>query len=438
MTINFSQEIHSLFDRVINSSDCPKKQIKIDIISLVLLSLTVKVLITIITTDIFHTFIDMYDLSIYLSYAKNIISNGLIPYVNFPVEYPQLFFIPVLLAMIPAWFLNNSIVFILSFQGLMVLFDLFTGIFVYFIAMKLYGRQFAWLSGIMYATAFGSAYFTLTKYDAFAVFVLMLSIFLFIYRVNLGAYLTSVVGFLIKWFPGLVLPYYIIYDLKNNERPDKIKRNIFYAFILFLLIILPFLLMNLNGFLNTYLFHISRSPQASSFVYFLDFSFYNLIGVAFVSKVSFLICVLLELLLLYIFYRSKSVSEKDLLVYISLSLFVFIITNPIFSPQYLLWLTPFLALFLVSSLYKRILFYAAQVLLYLEFPVLFNVLWDNGKFIIKGTSLFLSPSYIFFTLKFMVLFLILFSFITSLNNRNENQNINKNFVQISQNGKKRG
>ncbi len=48
----------------------------------------------------------------------------------------------------------------------MVVCDIVTLLCIYFIALKIHNSKTAFLAGLIYATAFSTSYFVLTKYDA--------------------------------------------------------------------------------------------------------------------------------------------------------------------------------------------------------------------------------------------------------------------------------
>jgi hypothetical protein len=89
-----------------------------------------------------------------------------------------------------------------------------------------------------------------------------------------------------------------------------------------------------------------------------------------------------------------------------MAVFLFIMANPLASPQYLLWITPFMALLLAGSAAEVILFLAVQAWGYLEFPLLYNVIYDNVHGYGPGGTGFPLAAFLFFTVKFALLFLV--------------------------------
>jgi len=73
------------------------------------------------TTAVFHSFLDMFDIGFYLNYAIKVLE-GQIPYVDFNVEYPQLAFISILLPLVPPSSSERG-AYALSHQVLMCLLD---------------------------------------------------------------------------------------------------------------------------------------------------------------------------------------------------------------------------------------------------------------------------------------------------------------------------
>jgi uncharacterized membrane protein len=305
---------------------------------------------------------------------------------------------------------NSMGVYVNAYHVILSLIDVLTCIFVYFIALKFYNNRTAFYSALMYATAFGSAYYVFTKYDAYPTFIILLSLMLFLYRddiygKSIGAYVTASAGLLIKWFPVIVAPYYLIYDLKNKSLNKNTLHAIIAAIAFALAVTLPFIIMSLDGFIETYTFHFDRTPLSSSFTYYVDQIFNTVFHVTWFSSTSMIITAVLELALLAIYFKYGNNGKLELVKFIFLSLFVFTICNKIFSPQYILWLAPFMALLLIDSWKGIVLFYLCQIWFYIEFPLVYGKIYINDYYI-GAEPLFTSYPFVFFTVKFIILFSI--------------------------------
>lgn len=371
---------------------------------LIALSIATKIAVVLFTTGIFHSFIDIFDISVYLQYAMQILE-GEIPYVDFSLEYPQLSLIVILVPLIVTLLTWDPSTYILAHMVFMSIFDILTVLLVYLIALKITNQRYAFISGVLSATAFSSAYFVLTKYDAFPTFLVMLALFLFIYRKETYGYLSASAGFLAKWFPGLAIPFFVLHEQMSSRGLRAISRNVIAAATLFLIITLPFAVLNSSGFLATYTAHTGRTALAYSFCYYIDFVLENVLGLSFFAQISLFLMAFVQIILLGYYYTTKDTSAECLCAFLFFSTFTFIILNNVFSPQYLLWITPFLAIFLVHSLKEVALFYAIQAWMYLEFPILYRSIYINDGYFIGDASPFTSIPFLFFTVKFILLFI---------------------------------
>ncbi|MDD1653555.1 MAG: hypothetical protein LUQ64_03310, partial [Methanomicrobiales archaeon] len=370
---------------------------------LVGLSLVVKVATMVATVWIFQSFVDLFDIGYYLKFAMKI-AGGQIPYADFTVDYPQLAFVSILLPLVPALLANSADLYVLTHQMLMALFDVGTTLLVYLVALKFWDARRAFTAGILYATAISSAYFVLTKYDAYPTFFLVLSVALFVYGREMAGYAAGAIGLLVKWFPALALPYYLIHDLKEGRARDEILRRIGISAVIVLAVTLPFLLLSPSGFLRTYTVNTGFNLLAHSFMYYLDFLTGTLFNVRFFGAISVILTVIVQLALLAVCYRHPSREMRTLCGFIFLAVLAFILTNKIASPQYFAWVTPFLAIFLAGTLQEWILFYLAQAWTYLEFPLLYNTLYNNITGYGDPAQGFPVAAFAFFTLKFVIWF----------------------------------
>ena len=376
------------------------------LVSLILLSLAMKLIVAFATTQVFGSFLDSFDIGYYLHFALKVFG-GQIPYVDFSVDYPQLAFISILLPFLPALLFNSAAAYILAHQALMCLFDAGTVVLVYLLALKMTDERRAFFGGILYATAFGSAYFVLTKYDAFPTFLLLLSLTLFVYGRETGAYLAAAAGFLVKWFPVLAAPYFFLHDLKSGRDRRTLYRDLALAAVLVVVVMAPFLVMSPSGFLMTYTINTGVKTLTHSFIFYLDFIGGIFHAPAIFGQISLILVIVAELGLLFIFHRQPGKDPATLSLFVFFAVFLFILLNRISDPQYILWVTPFLAIFLAGSLVEIGLFYAAQLWIYLEFPLLYNQLYDNISGYLAPRGEFPVAAFLFFTIKFALWLVLL-------------------------------
>ena len=138
------------------------QMVKRHILYLIAISLIIKFLVLLVTPGIFHSFIDYFDLEFYLEHGISLVQ-GQLPYVNYSFDYPILLFVPITIALVPALAFQNAMGFVYTFQFLMVVCDIVTLLCIYFIALKIHNSKTAFLAGLIYATAFSTSYFVLTK-----------------------------------------------------------------------------------------------------------------------------------------------------------------------------------------------------------------------------------------------------------------------------------
>ena len=366
------------------------------------------------------------DTRLYYWYATSLFW-GQIPYASYYVPYPQFFFIPVLLALIPTLGVQNYTGYLYSFSALMVVVNVATLVLVYSVAARLWGQKKAFLCGFLYATAISAAFFVPITYDAVPSFLLLLSLWMYLYRNQAAGFLFAAAGALTKWYPFICFPYYILHGVKTGKKITDYKKPLLLSGLLVVLTVVPFILLNSREFLNTYTVHFGRAPEVNSFVYYLDALCQLVSGTKPVGSFSVLLLIVLELVLLWWYYRYLDSRPESLIGCIFLGIFVFVLFNKVFSTNYIIWLTPFLALFLAGSARKILLFYLVQIILYLETPVLFGVVYAPSTFgSVSGSSYSVldgnSPTlaFVFYTLKFGILFTVLYVIVRDLKKENSN------------------
>ncbi len=389
-----------------------KETVKRHIFFLILVSIITKLLVLLITTSVFHSFIDYFDIGTFLSHATPLL-DGQLPYVNYQIEYPVLAFVPIVLALIPAVLTQNSNAFVFSFQILMVLCDILIVLCVYLIGLKIWSEKTAFLAGFIYATAFSTAYFVLTKSDAFPTCLLMGAILFTIYGMNTRGYLSATLGFFTKIFPVIALPFMVFYNSKKTSLKQEIisAGKIFALFCVVLL--LPFVLVN-PTVLQTYLFAtggnvgIYVNTVTYTLYAYLHDVFHLGISAATISMLMYVIMGLILILLLYISYVDIKQNPKTLIKLVLCAIFCLVFFTKFHSPQYIIWFTPLLALLVSDNLIKIVLFYIAQMFAYIEFPLMFRSYYVNLEYVNPVGSSGWYLTLFFFTFEYLVLIVLMY------------------------------
>ncbi len=376
---------------------------------LIFISILMKILVFWVSyfspLEIFHG-----DITLYYQYVLSLFS-GQIPYIDYGIEYPQFFFIPVLIASVPNVIMQGLPVFSISFMILMGIFDIATLICIYFIAIRLFGQKKAFLSGVLYATAFSVVFFVPLTYDIFPTFLLVASLLLFLYERKTAAYISATVGALAKWFPAVCYPFFFLYAVKNRKNLRSILPGIIISAAIIAFTIVPLLYLKPDVFLGTYTTHLNRYPDGHSLVYYLYALCSFLFHIKPVSGIPIIILVIGECALMAWYYQSLDRKQVTLCAMLFLSVFFFVLVNTAGSPYFLVWVTPFLALFFINSWKEILLFYLVQLVMYVEDPLLIGIIWNPGtRYSVLENSL-PSFAFLFYTVKYFILGIVLVWFI---------------------------
>ncbi|MGD1005069.1 MAG: hypothetical protein ABR887_06555 [Methanoregulaceae archaeon] len=389
--------------------------VKRHILYLIAISILTKLVVLFVTPVIFHSFIDYFDLGVYLNHAV-MLTQGQIPYVNYSFDYPILVFVPITIALVPALAFQNAMAFVYTFQFLMVLCDILTLICIYFIALKIYNEETAFLSGLIYATAFSTSYFVLTKYDAFPTCLLVLAVVFTIYGMNMKGYIAAGLGFFTKIFPAIAFPFLILYNTKKSSIKDEIIAVLKVMVPLSLVLLLPVLIIRPEA-IQTYLFATGASVgvYVNTATYTL-YSWFSGVGHIAISpeNVSLVMYGLMGITVLYLLYNAYMDTEKrpvTLLKTLLCALIAIIVFTKFHSPQYIVWFTPFLCLLVADDIYKVVLFFIVQIFAYIEFPLMFGSFYTNLKYTNGAGSSGWYLTLFFFTLQYLALLILVFAII---------------------------
>lgn len=377
---------------------------------LVAACILMKFVVVFFTTAIFHSFIDYFDIGTYFNHTLPLLQ-GQIPYLDYQIEYPVLALLPILIALIPAILTNNVLLFILSFQFLMLLCDIVTTVCVYLIALKIWDEKRAFLSAGLYVTSFSASYFVITKYDAFPTCLLMLALLFTLYGMKMKGYLCSGLGFFAKIYPAVAIPFFVLHNSKNTSLKEEIISALKIIIPLCAILFIPFILLR-PDVIKTYLFTTGSSAAVYAntltyavYAYIVDIGHLG-ITIEACSIVMYFIMGIIGIALLWSAYRDPEKRPVTLIKLIACTLITAVLFTKFHSPQYIVWYTPLLALLAADDLITIILFYFYQALAYIEFPLMFGSFYTNLEYTAPAGSATWYGTLFFFTAEFSVFILL--------------------------------
>lgn len=328
--------------------------------------------------------VDMFDYQNYYNAMHNIL-NGLAPWAGgTTVYYPPLALVPMMISYLVS-LIGGFLFFVLSMWTILAICDIITTICIYYIGLKLYSEKTAFIAAFLYATAFSSAYYSLTKFDAFPLCVAMLSILLTIYGEKTKGYLTNVIGFFIKDWPIILFPLFLIYNSRKTSLLEELKRNALWIAIGGAIL---FVAMYAAGYIG--FFQYSALIYCNTLVYTI-FMYLQLAGVPISLNVLIILFHVLAVIAIlggwYYFYKKpKSIGLLLKMSLISIMALIFLLQYR--SPQYEVWLMPIAALLLANNLRGILIFVGVQILSFIEFPIAFYTLYVNQQYISSWAVVF--------------------------------------------------
>ena len=373
---------------------------------LVLASILAKLAVVFVTMVVFRSFIDYFDIGVYLKHSQMLLQ-GQSPFSpEFP--YPVLIFVPLAIALVPAFVFQNAMAFVYTFQILMVICDIVTILCVYLIALRLWNERTAFFAGLLYAAAFAAAYFVITKYDAFPTSLLMLAILFTVYRQVVKGYATSMLGFFTKVFPLLTLPFFILYNAKITSMKQEFISAAKVVIPITVVLFLPLFLINPD----TFRIYVPIRSELGYYSNTLTFTIYSWVHDVFkmgisidtVSVVMFAGMGIGILVLLYAAYVIPGRNPKLLIKLILCAIILVVVCAKVRSPQYIVWFTPLICILAVDDIKKIVLLYVVQGLAYIEFPLMFRAFYTAIQYTEPVLSSGWMLTLMMFTLEYLALF----------------------------------
>jgi hypothetical protein len=340
------------------------------------------------------------DLKVYYTYALQV-AQGQLPYRDFLVEYPPLALLPILIPQGLNFITTNS------FEGYKFFFYVQNILLVWAIGklvLKISTIQQLPKTNVQIILAYGllvatNSPFVLYRFDVFCAWLTVWATWLMLTDRPLFSGAVLGLGIAAKLYPGLLVPIFAIYCLSQKKPTRAIQLGVGCAIVLLLLILLlsPLGVNNLFSFLT---YHQLRGLQAETLASGLlilanklgwvslemldNYGALHLDSPA--AKVVLQVLpfvVVLGLLGTLSSYLNRiknqlsahrSLSSRQLTIYVLAILMVFIAANKVFSPQYLIWLLPFVSLLPTRQIG---LFSVISILSFLIYPVFYGFLVDK-------------------------------------------------------------
>lgn len=312
------------------------------------------------------------DVKEYFADATKFLS-GQLPYRDFQLEYPPLaliFFVaPVWLL---SWFGPSSFdVYALFFHGECFVLAAGTLWLISLIWPKIYphANTKSWLyrMGLYVMGCLLFCLFLMQRFDIAAAFITLLAIYAFISEKPILAGLLLAIGTWVKLYPAVILPVLLIYLWQTRrDWRNALRLAISFGLVNFLLLGIALFVVPLR-YLTTFLSYQSDRGVQTESLYasaiaivrtlglttakvvhsYGSFNFDSPLSPPLASLATILIVVgLLGLYVLAWWYFGKiqKAAELNKILQISvLAIFWFILANKVLSPQYLIWLLPFVA-----------------------------------------------------------------------------------------------
>jgi hypothetical protein len=285
-----------------------------------------------------------------------------------------------IVAYLPSYLFGVPGLFILCFSMEMFLCNAGIVTLIYLIAKKVRDDRLAFCASLMYICAISAQYFLMLRYDAFPTFLMLLAIWFVMENDRTSGYLTAVFGFLVKLFPCIAIPVFAARSDDILLELEEHRNYIVAAAILFLITV--------AAFGNEIINYISASLVrnyfvASSFVYMVS----QITGAG-LNYTSITFIVLVFALAALVYYALKIRESKSELEINTLTLkailaivVLFSISQKYISPQYQIWYVPIICILLAGDIIGMLLFFAFEVVCYIEFPLTFGTWYANTGYL---------------------------------------------------------
>ncbi len=321
---------------------------------------------------------------LYFNFASKVLE-GNVPYRDFSLEYPPfaLFFF-----ILPRFFTSGYWTYAALYRIEVFIFILI-GLFVLYYIARRSGKA-PWRLFLFYTIAIlAIGPIIAEQYDIFPAVLTLLALYYFWSGKHKISWALIALGALTKIYPIFIAPLFLIYYIRNREYRHLWSGVATLAAVI-LAVLLPFFVISFDSLKYLVYYHSQRGLQVESiyssvllvaekfglisFQLILDFGSWNLVSPVAdsLARVSTYIMGLLLLLSYWFIYSQMKPGKSQFTrmgAYALLVTTVALTFDKVLSPQYLIWLIPFIPL--IFSPFRNtilVIFVAIGSLTYLIFP----------------------------------------------------------------------
>ncbi len=296
---------------------------------------------------------------------------GLIPYLDFDFEFPPF---SLVFFLIPGLFTSDLDTYAALFGAEMVLFTLLALYYVLRIRERIHVNS-AFVAGVFVILML--IYFTdmMKKFDVIPMALSIAAIYYFIERRFGIAYALSMAGAMVKIYPALILTLFLIVNAVERvpRHRNSILKGIAACIIVGLVSVVPLIALSVSfsDIVSFITFHTNRGFQVESFPGVL-IQLFGLMGLTIFCiepahytwdvtgplgdilvqhwNIIYMLAIIAVLVLsAHYILRERDLdgrgwNPRSLIVMSAAVILVFMLTNKVFSTQYMIWIFPFLAM----------------------------------------------------------------------------------------------
>ncbi len=310
-------------------------------------------------------------------FALSMINGQQLPYRDLITEYPPL---TMIIFILPGLLFREPLSFSLALAAEILIVDI-----VILVFLAKYSRRLdvstSEALGVYTLCLLAVGPLTTLRHDLVPAMLVIVSLYAFGIGKTMTSWVLLGLGVMTKVYPLVLAPLFFLYYMFNRKYIDAVKGiGIFAAVVL--LISLPWLLIDSSGFLSFLTYHAGRGLQSessyatvllmgqvlglSSVEGIFNFSSWNISSPTADLLAGLSPYIMFALLsVVYVLYgftlrragtgfQSGSFSQDDLrslLLFSLLAILVLILTDKVFSPQYIIWVCPLIALYAAKGRY---------------------------------------------------------------------------------------